>query len=133
MSDLSAYLGNKVVRWLAGNAFPAAPATVYVALFNGDPAGAGTEVTTSVNAGGRQAAAWAAPAAGTTNNMSNNADTNFGASAGSATIDHVALYDAASGGNLLFSHAIASVSVTAGTTVKVSSGAMTVTVGAPGA
>ncbi len=135
MSDLSSYMGNTVLRWLGGNAFPAAPAGVYLALFNGDPTAGGTEVTTTVLAAGRLQATFGAnvPAAGSVNNMDNDALIDFGGSDGACTIDHVALYDAQSGGNLLFSRAITPVTVNVGTGVSVAAGAMTVTVGAPGA
>ena len=49
-SDMSVYLGNKVCRWLAGNAMPAAPAACYVGLFNGNPKTSGVEVTDTINA-----------------------------------------------------------------------------------
>jgi hypothetical protein len=135
MSDIQAYLGNKIVRWLGGQAFPAAPASVYVALFNGDPAAGGTEVTSTIHTAGRVAASFGAnvPAAGTVNNMSNDADTDFGTAAGAATINFLALFDAQSGGNLLMSHAVSSQAIAIGTSVKVNAASLTITIGNPGA
>lgn len=135
MSDIQAYLGNKIARWLGGQAFPAAPAAVYVALFNGDPASGGTEVTTTIRAAGRVAASFGAnvPAAGLVNNMANDADSDFGTAAGAATVNFLALYDAASAGNLLMSHAVSSQAIAIGTSVKVNAGSMTITIGNPGA
>lgn len=130
-SDLSTYLGNKVVRWMAGQAFPSAPATVYVALFDGDPKGAGSEVTTTVRAAGRVAVDFEAPpAAGTDNSITTDGVSDFGDSDGAADISHLAIFDASSSGNLLVSKALASpVSVEAGEGVKVNAGDMTLTVG----
>ena len=74
-SDMSVYLGNKVCRWLAGNAMPAAPAACYVALFNGNPKASGVEVTDTINAGGRVAIAYDAIADdGVDNEITKSAD-----------------------------------------------------------
>ena len=130
-SDLSTYLGNKVVRWLAAQAMPSAPASCYIALFNGDPKGAGSEVTTTIRVAGRVAVGFETPpASGTDNNITTSTDSDFGAAAGAATVTHVAIYDAQSAGNILCSKALASsVAVTVGETVKVLAGDLTFTVG----
>lgn len=105
-SDLSKYIGNKIARWIAGSAMPSAPASVYVALFDGDPKGAGTEVTTDVNSSGRLAISWAALAENDTDNvLTSDTDADFGASEGACDISHVAVFDAASSGNLIASKA----------------------------
>lgn len=107
-SDASKYLGNRVLRWLAGNAMPTAPVALYLALFNGDPRASGTEVTTTVTSSGRPTITLSAPAANDTDNtMSNSAAVSFGASEGDTTITHVAIFDAASGGKRLVSKALA--------------------------
>lgn len=107
---------------------PAAPAALYVALFNGDPTDAGTggtEVTTTIRAAGRVAVTFGAISGGGT--MASNAAVNFGNAAGSATVTHFAIFDAASAGNLLGSAALTggSQSITAGTAVSFASGALT--------
>jgi hypothetical protein len=134
-SDLSAYLGNKIVRWLGGNAMPSAPGTIYLALFNGDPRSGGSEVTTTVDATGRKAIALTVPASGSTPGTSNvltsSADTDFGLSDASASITHVAVFDASSSGNRLASKALAvPIAATLGTPVKFLAGDITFTVGA---
>ena len=58
------------------------------ALFDGDPAGGGTEVTTIVRVAGRPAAT-----AGQ--------EISFGASAGAVSVSHVAIFDLVTAGNLL--------------------------------
>jgi hypothetical protein len=60
-SDLSTYFGNKIVRWLGGNAMPTAPANLYLALYNGDPKSGGTEVTTTIRVAGRITATFSVP------------------------------------------------------------------------
>lgn len=120
-SDMSTYLGNKVLGWMAGNAMPAAPGTVYAALYDGDPKSTGTEVTDTIRAAGRVAITLSTWATGTTNTMDNSADVDFGNAAGAvANLSHVAIFDAATGGNILFSHALTGgpFSVSAGTSVK---------------
>lgn len=73
--------------------------TPHVALFNGDPSGAGSEVTTTIRPAGRVVASFGAPSpAGT---IQNDAIVNFGTAAGGATVTHFAIYDAVSAGNLI--------------------------------
>jgi len=106
-SDLTKYLGNKIARWLAGNDMPTAPADVYLALFDGDPRGAGTEVTTDIAAGGRLAITWAALAENDTDNeLVSDADADFGASAGAVDFSHAAVFDASTSGNMLAAKAL---------------------------
>ena len=133
-SDMSVYLGNKVCRWLAGNAMPAAPAACYVALFNGNPKTSGAEVTDTINAGGRVAITFDVIADdGVDNEITNSADVDFG-EAGSdvANLDYVGIFDAASGGNLLFSKALPGgpFAVATGTPIKFLTGDLTFTIGA---
>lgn len=100
-SELSDYLANKVLGWVDGAAMGTAPAACYLGLFNGNPTGSGaggTEVTATVRVAGRVAISWGAI---TGRNMDNDAAVDFGTSAGNATVDHIGIFDAASGGNML--------------------------------
>lgn len=118
-SDLSLYLGNKIVRWLGGEDMPAAPASIYIALFDGDPKGAGTEVTEDVITSGRIAGVWDVPAAGTDNQLIISADVDFGESESIVDVTHVAVFDAATSGNLLASKVLnAPISAVIGTEIK---------------
>lgn len=131
-SDLSKYMGNIICLWLAGTNMPSAPASVYAALYNGDPKASGTEVTTTVNAAGRVAVDWDSIAAdGSDNLITNEADVDFGNSAGDATVSHVALVDAATAGNILCSKVVTGgpLSITTGSAVKFLAGDLTFTVG----
>lgn len=106
-SSISKYFGNKIVRWMAGQAMPTAPANLYIGLFNGDPKAGGTEITTSINPTGRKAITWSVPAANDIDNLlSNSSPVDFGASANDTTISHTALFDAQVGGKRLASKAL---------------------------
>ena len=50
MANFSNYLENAIASWLTATTMPAAPTTLYVALFSSDPtdAAAGTELTTTI-------------------------------------------------------------------------------------
>lgn len=80
--------------------------TAYVALFNGNPASGGTELTTTITGGAtREAVAWdAVEDNGSDGRKTVNAsDIEIAASsAGSGTADYFAVYDGATGGNLRF-------------------------------
>lgn len=105
MSALSDYLENELADHVLGGGDFTRPATVYVALFTAGPtdAGGGTEVsaggyaraTVTNNSTNFPAASGGAKSNGT-------AITFAAASATWGTVTHFAIYDAASGGNLLF-------------------------------
>jgi hypothetical protein len=125
MAGFSDYLENKILDHLRGVAF-AIPAGLYVALYSAAPtdAGGGTEVTTTIRAAGRPAASFGAAAAGT---MGNNAIVDFGASAGSATVTHFALFDATTAGNMLAWGAVTTqLAITPSITVTFPIGTLTV-------
>ena len=113
MSRFSNYTENNIVETtLRGAAFPV-PASVFVALFTADPTDANVtanEVQTSAWPAyvRRDAADGAAIATGWTasaDGVSSNAKViTFAANngAGAVTVTHIGLYDAATGGNLLY-------------------------------
>lgn len=120
MSDMSAYLGNALLNWLDGDAFPSAPADVYVALFNGDPDSGGTEVTGTIGLT-RQAVAWSAVAARATNNST---ELSFGTANAGGTVTYVALFDASTSGNQLSKKSISSAGLSDGETVTIAATAL---------
>jgi len=127
MPGMSTYLENMALNWFRGAAF-AAPPTVYVALFDGDPTDAGTggtENTVKVRAAGRPVATFAAPAL---QSIANSAVVDYGNAAQATQFSHFALYDAAAGGNMLASAALAggAQAVTVGTAVRFAVGALVV-------
>lgn len=130
MSAFSNYLENAICNWIRGTAMPSAPAALYVALFNGDPTDTGTggtEVTTTIRTAGRVTGTFGAPTDGV---IQNNAIVNFGSAAGSATVSHFALFDAATGGNLLLYAALTggAQSIGANTNVSFPINSLTITV-----
>ncbi len=102
-NGMSDYLENALLNsTLRGQAFTA-PTAIYAALFTSDPTDAGTGTEVSGGAYTRQAITFGAPSNGT---CSNSADVLFPvATAAWGTITHFAIYDAATGGNLLYSGA----------------------------
>ena len=111
MSALSDYLENHIIDSLFRNTTFVRPANIYLALFTAAPsdAGGGTEVT-----GGSYArvavptgasSGWDASSGGATANTS--VVTFPTATANWGTITHVGLFDASTGGNLLFHGALA--------------------------
>ena len=121
MSDMSAYLGDKLLNWLKGTAFGTAPTTVYTALWNGDPDAGGTEVTGTIGLT-RQGVTWSAVAARA---MNNSAEVNFGTASGAGTVTYVSLEDASSAGNRLSKKSISSTAIASGEKVAIAAGALT--------
>lgn len=108
MAGFSTYLSDAILNWVKSTAFPADPANVYAALWDGDPlddASGGTEVTTTIDATGRKAITFGAIAGKT---ISNTADVDFGLADAGADVTHVAIFDAAAAGNMLYSYPLAS-------------------------
>lgn len=107
MSDITTYFGNKILRWVAGNAMPTAPTNVYLALFDGDPKGAGTEIGGDVRAATpREVIDLEAISSGTDAQLANDAAVDFGNSEDAVSLSHVAVFDASSSGNMLFAKAL---------------------------
>ena len=132
-SDLSAYLGNSILRWLSGAApMPSSPAGLYIGLFDGNPKTTGTEISTTISATGRVAVTFATLAAGVSHLLTSNINADFGAAAAAATLTHLALFDAQAAGNLLASRAIVggSQSILVGASVKFLAGGITFNIGA---
>lgn len=110
MSALSDYLENALINHIFRNTDFTRPANIYVALFTAAPSdsGGGTEVSGGSYA--RQAIAtggssgWDAASGGATANTSTLTFPTATASWGVVT--HVGLFDASSGGNLLFHGAL---------------------------
>lgn len=120
MSDMSSYLGDKLLNWLKGTAFGTAPSSVYAALFNGDPDAGGTELTGTINLT-RQAVTWGAVASRA---VSNSAEVNFGTANNTGSATYVVLYDASTSGNELSKKLISTASITSGEKVAIAAGAL---------
>lgn len=105
MGELTDATKNTLIDWVTGKTTPAAVATRYVALYNGDPQGAGGEVTTTIRPAGRVALTAAMGVAGA-GIATNSGPVDFGNAAAGATVSHFAIMDAASAGNILASDAL---------------------------
>lgn len=132
-SDLSAYFGNKILRWLNNQAdMPSRPTALYMALFNGNPKTSGTEVGATINSGSkRQAITFASLASGAAHLLTSNIAADWGNAEAGATFSHIALFDDPAAGNMYASKATAGgpVTVLTGSSVKFQSGGVTFNVG----
>lgn len=101
--------------------------TPYCALFDGDPSGAGTEVTEDIDSSGRKAITFDSPSNGV---MANASDVDFGLAENPADVTHFAIFDAATEGNLIAWAALTggSESIVAGNAVRFNADDLTVTV-----
>jgi hypothetical protein len=117
---------NAMLDWLVGTADPAATGTRYITVFDGDPQGAGTEKINDISGSANRIDMTTAMAAAGSGSCASDTDITITASAtGSATVDHVAVYDKQTAGNLLASASVTSKSVTLGDSLKILAGALT--------
>ncbi len=107
MAGKSDYLENKILEHVLKNTSYTSPTTVYAALYTAAPSdsGGGTEVSGSGYA--RTAITFGAAASGA---IANSAAVEFPVASGGnwGTITHFGIFDASSGGNLLYWAALAS-------------------------
>ena len=129
MGVLSTYVGNKMLDHILKTTPYTQPTNIYIALFDGDPEGAGTECTGATYArvianGWTNAAARA---------LSNEAKLEF-AEAGNdwANVNYVAAYDAITGGNLLGKDDISQITVNEGDNLYIAIGDIDVSLSSGG-
>ena len=105
------YLRDKLLNWLKATAFGTAPTGTYLALFTTAPtdaytSGSPTGMEVAGSAYARQAITWSGitPTAGSYDSMSNSAAITFPTASGGnwGTVVDVGIFDAVSGGNLLY-------------------------------
>lgn len=110
MAAMSNYLEDAITGWINGTTFPAAPANLYVAVYTTatDDGTGGTEVTGGSYARAVVAAGGWTRGTGGAGTATNTAAITFPtATADWGTISHVAIMDAASGGNRIMHGALA--------------------------
>lgn len=126
MSAMTNFLEEKLLNHVLRNTTYTSPTTVYLGLFTAAPGetGGGTEVSGGSYA--RQAVTFGPYAAGS---VKNSADITFPtATADWGTITHVAIFDAATGGNMLLYGALTtSKTVQSGDTFKILTNNLTIT------
>lgn len=121
-------LSNSLLNLVLRNQAYTAPTTVYAALYVGNPLSGGTEVTGGSYA--RQAATFGAAASGQVQNTNSIAFASMPAQDSTHQISYVAICDAVSAGNILYTlAATASKTTNAGDTVNIAVGGLTVTEG----
>lgn len=131
-SDLSPYMGNKILRWMNGDAaMPSSPSGLYIGLFDGNPKSTGTEISTTIRAAGRVVATFGTLASGVSHLLTSDVDVDFGDADGGATLSYIGLFDAATAGNLIAGHEMPGgpQTIAAGTLVKFVAGGITFNVG----
>ena len=121
----SSYVDNKLIDHLLGSTTYTKPSALYVALFVGNPASGGTEVTTSGSAYARQSAAFTI----STNSASNTAAIEYPtATASWGTIDYIAIYDASTAGNqLVYAALSAAKTIASGDVLRIPASNLSVT------
>lgn len=125
---LSNYIENAVLNhFLRGGSAVSQPAGIHVGLFT-DATGIAADQPTTEVSGGAYARTAATFGASTTGTTSNSVDITFPvATAGWGTVNYVGVFDAATGGNLLFWGALtASKTIANGDTFKITTGSLTV-------
>lgn len=126
MPAVSVYLGNALLNAVLRNTAYTSPATVYLACYTSNPTAndTGTEVTGGSYA--RPSITFAAPSGGTS---VNNADVSIPGMP-AVTVTHLAIRNAATGGNLLFYGALSTPrTLTAGDSFIVRAGDLNAAIG----
>ena len=128
MTAMSNYAEDKTLDHSLGTAAWTAPSAIYVGLFltGNDPTDANTGTEITGNGYARVAATFTAAAGGTT---SNNAAVTFAAASGGnwGEVSFVGLYDAASGGNLIYHGAVTTPkTIEDGDTFSIATGSLTI-------
>jgi hypothetical protein len=116
---------NKVLDHVTGTATYAA-VTPYLALYDGDPTGAGAEIETPTQNGyNRQTITMSAASSGA---ITNSAAITWGpATAAWGDVTYVAAFDAATGGNLLWYDDVATKTVGSGDSYQIAAGDLDLT------
>lgn len=129
MAAFSNYMEDAITGWINGTTFPSAPTNTYVQLFNGNPTDTGTGGTALLSRAAVAAGGWTRGTGGA-GTLTNTAAITITSSAGSAvTADYFAVFDASTGGNLIFHGALsASKSIAVGDEVKFNASQLTLTV-----
>ena len=127
MSAISNYLENALINATLRNTTYTSPATVYAGLFTSDPTDAGSGTEVSGGSYSRKAITFAAPSDGATTNSA--AACEFDQATGSwGTITHFGIFDALTGGNLLYYGALTlSKTIASGDVFKFPTSSVTVT------
>lgn len=119
-----------MLNWLVGRTTPTSVSDRFITTFSGDPQSGGVENIASLNGSANRinmtVAMGSAASAGA---IASTADIEFttvgSGSIGSATVDHVGVMDAVTGGNVMASAAVVAKNMTANDTLKILAGYLT--------
>lgn len=129
MGVLSTYACNKMLDHICKTTPMSQPTNIYIALFDGDPEGAGTECPGATYAR-IQANGWTGAASRA---LSNEAKLEFAeAGADWGNVNYVVAYDTITGGNILGKDDISQITVNAGDNLYIAIGDIDVSLGAGG-
>ncbi len=118
-----------LLDWVTGKTTPAAVATRYITVFNGDPSSGGTEVLNAISGSSNRIDMTTAMAAASGGMAVSNADVVFTASAsGAAAVTWVAVYSAITGGTLMAKGQVTPKNVEIGDSLAILSGALTMSI-----
>jgi hypothetical protein len=102
MAAFSNYMEDAITAWINGTTFPAAPTNTYVQLYNGSPTDTGTGGTALYTRVTYAATGWTRGTAGAGTLSNTNVITITSSAGSAATATFFAVFDASTGGNLLF-------------------------------
>jgi hypothetical protein len=125
----SNYLEDQITGWINGTTFDTAPTATFVQLYSQDPTDAGSATGAlytriSVAAGG-----WTRGTGGNGTLTNTGVITITSSATSGATATHVAVFDAITGGNMLFAGSLAaSKTITTGDEIKFNASQLTLTV-----
>lgn len=122
---------NPMIDWLTGRATPATAAARYLSIWNGDPQGAGTEVTATITGTAtRISITTTSMSAASSGASSSNAVITITSSAvGAETVNYIALHTTSTGtGAVMASAAVTSKSITVGDALTIPNGSLTVSI-----
>jgi len=129
MAAFSNYMEDSITAWINGTTFPTAPTNTFVQLYSQDPTDAGSATGALYTRVTYAAGGWTRGTGGAGTLSNTNAITMQASAASAATASHFAVFDATTGGNLLFYGALsASKSIAVGDEVKFNALQLTLTV-----
>lgn len=129
MAALSDHAENLLLNFLMTTGTATRPTNWYLALYTAAPSDSGGGTECSGNGYSRQSVSWDA-ASGTGGTTSNSGAVTFTASGGNfGNVTHIGIFDASSGGNLLWHGAMAAAKqVNAGDSIQFATGSIDLTI-----
>lgn len=125
----SQYVADELLDWINGTDMPTAPTNIYIALWNGNPTAdgsGGTELTNTITGSTTRTEVTSLGAIATSGDyrqiVTASATQITASASGAATANYVALFDAATAGNLLYFASTTSTDISAAAEVNLDAG-----------